>query len=310
MPSWLHCTIAEEQLGSDSFAARANSYYNERPRLLALLHELYNGYLALADRYCQVVTKHGHSGKSRCSSPVLLLKFDEAAQHDADGGESVDSDAESSLSFQAPTVNPAQAKLVDVDMISAHLVMKMVECEIALNELSVVEKKCGESFRKIEMQRNLLGLLESERLILVNDNLTLEYRVSALVEENKGLSSESVFLKRKTADLARCVLKTREDHRVYELNRKIEDLQGQIDGLEQRNKEYYNQLARQEEKNQGSGAICLGKCFSLGMKQVGDHQTLKRGSKGRTPSTLWDKVKKFTSLLRGRHFSSQVSNSI
>lgn len=42
------------------------------------------------------------------------------------------------------------------------------------------------------------------------------------MEENKELSSESVFIKRKARELAKCVLKIREDHRVFMLQKKIE----------------------------------------------------------------------------------------
>ena len=48
--------------------------------------------------------------------------------------------------------------------------------------------------------------------------------MSALIKENKGLASESLFMKRKAGELARCALKMREDHRVRMLSRKIEDL--------------------------------------------------------------------------------------
>ncbi|KAI3464203.1 hypothetical protein Pfo_020866 [Paulownia fortunei] len=332
-PSWLLCTIADldERMkmltrkipienSPDSFAARANSYYHERPQLLALLHDLYNGYLSLADRYCQVLAKNKHQDHrhSRCSSPIPLLKFDETTQLDeGDTGEVIDSDAESSLSFQPPTVPPIQAKEMDADMVIADLVMKTVEYDIILNELTVVEKRWGESSRKMELQKNLLDVLESERLILLNDNATLGYRVTALVEENKGLASESLFLKRKAAELARCVLKTREDHRVCMLSRKIEDLQGQIYGLEKRNKEYYEQLVKQEGKNmskwrkskggeQVNGAVSLSKCFSFNVKKVGD-QNANGGVESRRASKLWDKVKKFDLFFCGPHFNSASS---
>ncbi|PIN24837.1 hypothetical protein CDL12_02418 [Handroanthus impetiginosus] len=304
-PSWLLCAIA------------ANSYYHERPQLLALLDDLYNGYLSLADRYCQVLAKNNRNS-SRCSSPIPLLKFDE------DAGEVIDSDAESSVSFQLSTVLPLQTKEMDADMVVADLVMKTVEYDIVLNELTVVEKRWAELKRKMELQKNLLDVLESERLILLNDNATLGYRVTALVEENKGLLSESLFLKRKAAELARCMLKTREDHRVCMLSGKIEDLQGQIHGLEKRNKEYYEQLVKQEEETnkfagrkskggevnleecfQESGGGRLRKCFSFNVKKVGDQNGNGGGIEStRVSSKLWDKVKKFDLFLCGPHFNS------
>ncbi|KAL8547815.1 hypothetical protein ACS0TY_007229 [Phlomoides rotata] len=333
-PSWLLCTIADldekmnmlmkktpKRNSPDSFAARANSYYNERPQLLALLDDFYNGYLSLADRYCQVLAKNQRNSPS----PVPVLKLDEITEPDeGDTGEVIDSDAESSLSFQHPTMSLAQIKLkeVDADMIMADLVMKTVEYDIVVNELFEVEKRWGESSRKQELQKNLLDVLESERFILLNDNATLSYRVTALAEENKGLVSESMFLKRKAAELARCVLKSREDHRVCMLSRKIEDLQGQIYGLEKRNKEYYDQLVKQEEKSlfegmkskggeqviledcfQASGGVYgLSKCFSFNAKKVSD-QKPNGEVEGKKASKLWDKIRKMDLFQCSSHFN-------
>ncbi|GFP99082.1 hypothetical protein PHJA_002052100 [Phtheirospermum japonicum] len=320
-PSWLLCNIADlderikmltrkknpKENSPDTFAMRANSYYHERPQLLELLHDLYNGYLSLADRYCQALAKNQtpNNRPSRCSSPIPISKSD-------DESEVVDSDAESSLSFQPPPMI-VKTKEMDFDMVIADLVMKAVECDIILNEVNVVEKRWGESSRKIELQKNLLDVLESERLILLNDNATLGYRVTALAEENKGLASESLFLKRKAAELARCVLKTREDHRVCMLSRKIEDLQGQIYGLEKRNKEYYEQLVKCEEKKRVDLEDCyragrgggprpggFGKCFSFKVKKV-EKSEKSGGVEGRKVSKMWDKVKKFDLLLCGPH---------
>ncbi|XP_057812379.1 kinase-interacting family protein-like [Salvia miltiorrhiza] len=340
-PSWLLCAIADldERMkmltrktpkgkSPDSFSERANSYYHERPQLLALLDDLYNGYLSLADRYCQVLAKsqqqQQQKPQSRCTSPNPRVKCEDVDE--GDSGEVIDSDAESSLSFQPPAVAP-----VDADMLVADLVMKTVEYDIVENELAAVEKRWSESSRKMELQKNLLDVLESERLILLNDNATLGYRVSALADENKGLASESMFLKRKAAELARCMLKTREDHRVCLLSRKIEDLQGQIHGLEKRNKEYYEQLVKQEEKGVlvskgtsksskggeevnledcfrvgggggGVGAIKLSKCFSFNIKKV--DQNAGGDLDSRKGSKLWDKVKKLDLFQCGSHFDA------
>ncbi|GFP97119.1 hypothetical protein PHJA_001856000 [Phtheirospermum japonicum] len=145
---------------------RANSYYHERPQLLELLHDLYNGYLSLVDRYCQALSNNQtpNNHPSPCSSPIPIFKSD-------DESEVIDSDAESSLSFQPPMI--VKTKEMDFDTVIADLVMKTVECNIILNEVNVVKKRWGESSRKIELQKNLLDVLESERLILLNDNATL-----------------------------------------------------------------------------------------------------------------------------------------
>ncbi|CAA3017946.1 Hypothetical predicted protein [Olea europaea subsp. europaea] len=310
-PSWLLCTIADldermkmliskipKEDSADSFAERANAYYQKRPQLLALLQDLYNDYLSLADRYCQSLAKNYHH-RSRCSSPS---NFNENQRSDhGDSEEVIDSDAESSLSFQSPFPLPAK---VDVEMMVADMVMNTVDYEILSNELRMAEKRSSESARKIELQKNLLDVLESERLILLNDNATLGYRLSSLAEENKGLVSESLFLKRKAAELARCLLKTREDHRVFVLSRKIEDLQGQIYGLEKRNKEYYEQLVKQDEQKikakkkigRIKGQVSLDNCFKVRASAAAnvkrDFKPKHGGVEGARVSKLWNRVKK------------------
>lgn len=328
--------MSEDGNGDDSFADRADAYYQKRPQLLALLQDLYNSYLSLADRYCQALAKTQHQQHRRYSSPISPFHFFEEEE---DCGETVvDSDVESSLSYQTQTPPPpfpssGQSKLMKLDdfatdTIVADLVMKSVKYDIVMNEMSIVERKWGESSRKGELQKSLLDVLESERLILLNENASLSFRLNALLDENKGLASESLFMKRKAADLARCVLKMREDHRVCILSQKIEDLQGQIYGLEKRNKEYYEQLVKHEEEKQGGGgtnanakavikskstggAVTLDDCFRVpeeavscfgksssnkGCLQFGgeynDNKTGKKKQKNRAPK-LWDRMKKF-----------------
>ncbi|KAL2555321.1 kinase-interacting family protein-like [Forsythia ovata] len=323
-PSWLLCTIADldermkvlmwkipKEDNADSFAERANAYYHKRPQLLALLQDLYNDYLSLADRYCQSLSKNNR--RHHCSSPLLPSSPDENEPSDqGDLGEVIDSEADS-LSFQPPFPLPAK---VDVEMLIADVVMNTVDYEILSNELRMAEKRCSESARKIELQKNLLDVLESERLIILNDNATLGYRLSALAEENKGLVSESLFLKRKAAELARCLMKTREDHRVFVLSRKIEDLQGQIYGLEKRNKEYYEQLVKQDKEKKKAkikngkikDQVSLEDCFKV---RASASATVKRdfkhkngGVEGARVSKLWNRVKKMDLFSCGLHFNS------
>ncbi|KAJ7970195.1 Kinase-interacting family protein [Quillaja saponaria] len=235
----------------DTFAERAESYYQKRPQLLALLQDLYNGYVALSDRYVLAVAKQQHLHHRRHSSQISITDHDYSDQEEASVVISqADSDLESSLSYQQPLfLVPNTNDMLDTDAIVAELVIKNVEYELLVHEVCDMERRYSESSRKIELQKSLLEVLESERIILLNENAKLGYRVSAMMEENKGLASESIFMKRKAADLARCVLKMREDHRVYMLNRKIEDLQAQIYGLEKRNKEYYGQLMEKDNRN-------------------------------------------------------------
>lgn len=275
----------EDDNNGDTFGERAQSYYQKRPHLLALLQDLYNGYITLSDRYIQTLAKHQqhHHHHSRHSSQISAVDNDYYDQEDQ-----TDWDAGSSLSYQQPPTT----FLVGDDVV-ADLVIKNVEYDILVHETTIMERRCSESSRKIGLQKSLLEVLESERLILLNDNAKLGYRVTALVEENKGLASESMFMKRKASELARCVLKMREDHRVYMLNRKIEDLQGQIYGLEKRNKDYYEQLVRrdqgfepeeEEKKNGDEVALNGGGCFK--MEKLG-RRLKKGGSFGGKKGSGW-----------------------
>ncbi|CAK9182553.1 unnamed protein product [Ilex paraguariensis] len=312
-----------EEDNSDTFAGRAESYYRERPQLLALLQDLYDAYLHLADRYNQTLAKNH---RRQHTSPIPTIHFDNHSdQFDEveDGSGEIDSDVESSLSFQPPFPYPTRAK-PDVDMIVAELVIKAVDYEILVNELSVVDHRSNESLRKTVLQKSLLEVLESERLILLNENARLGYRVTTLVEENKGLVSDCLVMKRKASELARCVLKMREDHRVCMLSKKIEDLQGQIYGLEKRNKEYYEKLVKQEGekksktkkmgKSKNGGEVILEDCFQVKEEEVGGGTignvvNLKvrqhgHGGGGKKVTKMWDWMKKFDMFLCGPHFNS------
>ncbi|XP_015070588.1 kinase-interacting family protein [Solanum pennellii] len=338
-PSWLLCTVADldEKMNKvalkipgkgspDSFAERADAYYQKRPQLMALLQELYNSYVSLADRYCQALAKnHNHR---RYSSPAPPLSHNQNGYCDEEeyGGDIIDSDAESSLSFQ-PSFPPSTQDKFDIEMIVADLVIRNVDYDFVLEELNQVERQSNESSRKIELQKSLLDVMESERLILLNENARLGYKVATLMEENKAVSSESLFMKRKVAELAGCILKMREDHRVCMLSRKIEDLQGQIYGLEKRNKEYYDQLVKhEEEKTRRSksmkvkGEANMKYCFKVpedvvaGITRSFSFGNLKKGSgeqkvnanaevKKKVPK-LWDRVKKFDIFFCGPNFNT------
>ncbi|KAL6508534.1 hypothetical protein OROGR_023245 [Orobanche gracilis] len=314
--------VAIEDLGYLSNGGSALSVVTFFVFFPTLLNDLYNNYLSLADRYCQSLTRNQHHHHTRCPSPIPILKY-ENIQLDAEEESEVadSSDAESSLSFQTPPPpSDVRPRETDVDFVVADLVMKIIVYEIISNELSAAENKWGESSRKMELQKNLLDVLESERSILMNDNAALGYRVAALVEENEGLASESLFLKRKAAELARCVLKTREDRRVCMLSWKIEDLQEQIHGLEKRNKEEGKSgtVFSISTKGKGPGeGVDLEDCFRAGGGGgglcFGSFKTRKVGGGDkstttttttkttRVTATLWDKVKKFDFLLCGPH---------
>ncbi|KAI9092475.1 hypothetical protein K1719_027603 [Acacia pycnantha] len=318
--------IEDEEVG-DTFAERAESYYQKRPQLLTLLQDLYNGYITLSDRYIQTLAKHKHHHHSRPSSQVSTIEDGYSDLEEASGTSGisqVDSDMESSLSYQQqPPLPSLQSMLfsnnipmIDLESIVAELVIKNVAYEIMMHEFCVMEKKYCESSRKIDLQKSLLEVLESERLVLLNENGNLGFRVKALVEENKGLASESMFVKRKAGELAKCVVKMREDHRVFMLHRKIEDLQAQINGLEKRNKEYYERLLVRDNKGQvnddNSGSLEKGKNNDGIALEIRLHmQRLSRRFKWKEDiaagkdcevkkgPSLWKKVKNMDFLLCG-----------
>ncbi|CAN4100585.1 unnamed protein product [Withania somnifera] len=318
-PSWLLCTIADldkkmkklvldvpNKEGADSFTERADACYQKRQQLLALLQKLYDSYLSLADRYCQALAKnHGR----RNSFPIPSLHSDDHFdKEENNGSETIDSDAESSLSYQPP-FPPAQAKFKP-DMIVTDFVIRSVDCEIILHELSQVNKHCNESSRKIELQESLFELLESERLILLNENARLGYQVASSMEENKELYLESLFMKRKVAELGRCMLNRREDHTVCVLSRKVEHLQGQIYGLERRNKEYYEQILKHEEEKRSRSKLRLKGCFKVPEEAVvcnvkkGEQQRNIGAEVGKEVPKLWDRVKKLNIFLCAPEFNS------
>lgn len=117
------------------------------------------------------------------------------------------------MSYQ-PSFPPSTQNKIDVEMIVADLVIRNVDYDFVLDELNQVERQNNESSRKIELQKSLLDVMESERLILLNENATLGYKVATLMEENNVVSSESLFMKKKAGELAKCILRMREDHRV------------------------------------------------------------------------------------------------
>ncbi|KAK4766906.1 hypothetical protein SAY86_014657 [Trapa natans] len=263
-PSWLSSALSDihekmEQMAisnpekddtGESFAQRADTYYQKRPQLLAFLQDLYRAYISLSDRYVQLLSKNNHTNHSRHSSLVSSITADDFSlvgnDHCHSNREDL-SDAESLLSSQQSSQsNCSTCEQVDYDVLVAEIVIKNVECDILLHEVEISSRRCNDASRKIELQKSLLEVLESERLILVTENARLGYRVGALIEENRGLVVESASVKRKADELARCLLKMREDQRACQLSRRIEDLQEQIYRLEKRNKEYYRQLVRRD----------------------------------------------------------------
>lgn len=333
-PSWLLLSISdmEDKIQAingedkpDTFGERADFYYRKRPELLALLQDLYNRYLYLADRYTRTLSKQQQQRHHESQPPSPIVNHHITTIDFSD-------DAESSISFQSPLHHQNQnQKQTPSDLVISELVMKYVEFDFMIDELHVCDSVQEESRKKIELQRSLLEVLESERVVLTN--------------ENSRLASESLFMKRKAGELARCVLLERtEDQRVFVLSRKIDDLQGQIYELEKRNKEYYEKLMKQNNKTDGkksnvsinikrlmvkgggagggggggfsgsslswsggedetgcsmSSTSNSSTCTSLA--QVMKDKKCPRGGDGKKGNGWWDRVKKFDMFMCGPH---------
>lgn len=252
---------------SDSFAERAENYYKKRPELLSLLQDLYNKYVLLSDRYVQSQTKLSPPSHCRSQSQVSFVHSDIS---DVDH---YSSDAESSLSYQLPVpavCHDFQSGFV-ADEVVVELVMRLVETDFLQHEMGILEKYQSDSTRKMDLQRSLLDVLESERVVLLTENARLGFKAKAIAEENEELASEVGFMRRKAGELAQCVVKLREDHRVCMLGRKIESLQAKIYGLEKRNRECYEVMARREEEK---AEILRGVCLELERVKM-ENKTLK-----------------------------------
>ncbi|XP_039146348.1 kinase-interacting family protein-like [Dioscorea cayenensis subsp. rotundata] len=249
-PSWLQAALADieqrvnevalSQPGkdeSDSFADRAEFYYEKRPQLVSLLHDLHHRYLQLADRYSQSLLRRTHSPSPSISPPDSPTS----------------SAAESALSFQPnnlnpnqnpnPNLNPIEA---DLDFLIAELVITGVEREILVNEINESDRYRMEADRRMELQRSLVEVLESEREVLAGENARVGFRAAAAEAEARGLAAEVGWMRRRAGELARAVVKLREDHRVCLLSRRIEGLQAQIYALERRNGECYEAMKKRE----------------------------------------------------------------
>ncbi|KAK1326443.1 hypothetical protein QJS10_CPA01g00123 [Acorus calamus] len=301
----------ESEAESDSFADRAENYYQKRPQLLTLLKDLHSRYLSLADRYCTSL-KHNHP---QLIPTVHPDEIDDDPDPDHDLLSSVSSDdVESSLSFHNPPppkpdcliVAISEAEREGIDDIVAEFVWKTVENEVLLHELGIAGKQSSESIRKIELQKSLLEVLESERMVLLNENARLGFRATALSEESERLAAEVSFMRRKAGELARCVLKMRDDHRVCILSRRIEGLQGQIFALEKRNVECYQAMARREEERrvkerEAAAEVERLKAENRRLKEAADGRR-RRGLAAAKAGKWWiERVRSAEGFLCGRH---------
>lgn len=295
-PPWLQAALAEIELRvkelsaaspspePDSFAERAENYYQKRPQLITLLHDLHNRYLYLADRYTQALKPHHRRQPSAASSDGSAI-----TEHTL---ESAASDAESSISFQSLATTTTEAGL---DKLLVEIVMTRVEKDILTDEMQETDRWSSESARKIELQRSLLELLESERMVLLGENARMGFRAAAAEEEARAMAAGAAYMRRKAVELERMVIKMREDHRVCLLGRKIEGLQGQIYGLERRNRECYEAMLRREAEK--------GEVRAELERLRGENQRLRETVTGRREGVArwWQKLRRIEWAPCGPH---------
>ncbi|WCJ34725.1 kinase interacting (KIP1-like) family protein [Euphorbia peplus] len=202
-----------------------------------------------------------------------------------------------------------------LDDLVSHIVIKNVEEELIKAQMGELEHQNRECTRKMEILNKLVEVLESERVVLLDENSRLGYKVSNLMQENQELGSESVFLKRKAAQLTRCLMRIREDHSVCVLTRKIEDLQEQIHGLEKRNQDFFEirKMKNKMKKKEGFDLGLMG-CFQsekMKFKKKKEEDGVEGVKRGRK---LWEKVKKGINFpmfsVHGVSSSSSISSSV
>lgn len=212
----------ESQGDDDTFAQRAEWFYQRRPLLLSLCLDLYNGYVTLLGRSHQ--TRPNQQPKLTISHHNQLFQDDDCVS-DIDSGSEICSEVESTLSFQQMQ-DPA-AVSEKVNELVSQVVTANMDKEILQHELLHKEQQFHEASKTIELLKKFVMLLEMEKEVTMEENANLGYKVTSLLEENRELATEALFMKNEAVGLARCVLKMRDDHfhKVCILQNRIYSLQ-------------------------------------------------------------------------------------
>ncbi|KAG2315836.1 hypothetical protein Bca52824_018958 [Brassica carinata] len=99
-----------------------------------------------------------------------------------------------------------------VDELVSQLVTANLDKEILQHELLHKQQQFHEVSTAIELLKKLVMLLEMEKEVAMEENANLGCKVTSLLEENRELATEALFMKNEAVGLARCVLKMRDDH--------------------------------------------------------------------------------------------------
>lgn len=162
--------------------------FSQRPLLLSLCQDLFDGYVTLSDRF-------NHSKPQNTKS----------ISHDNDS----DTDISSEVSFQQMQVTTQHS---DIDELVSKLVTANLEKDIAQHELHRREEKFQQASKTIKLLKKLVMLLDMEKEVAVEETANLGYKLASLLEENRELATEALFMKNEAVRLARCVLKMKDEH--------------------------------------------------------------------------------------------------
>ncbi|KAL1200729.1 Kinase-interacting family protein [Cardamine amara subsp. amara] len=250
----MRVSALEENQTDETFSQRAEWFYQRRPLLLSLCQELYDGYTTLLDRY-------NHSKPQNPNQPI---------SHDNDGSDTdISSEVESILSFQ-------QMKLpttCDIDELISQLVTANMEKDTARHELQCREQKLQEASKTIELLKKLVMLLDMEKEVAVEETAKLGYKLTCLLEENRELATEALFMKKEAVGLARRVLKMRDEH-----FHKVCNLQSQI---------YTMQSSRESVYENVSSPSCFGLDNSKKNKSKKRKMSETRSEPGEKKRSKW-----------------------
>ncbi|KAJ0230784.1 Kinase-interacting family protein [Hirschfeldia incana] len=185
----LRVSALEENKTGETFSQRAEWFYQRRPLLLSLCEDLYHGYTTLLERY--------NHPKPQNPKPI-------SQDNDSD----TSSEVTSILSFQQMQITTCdkQKELV------SQLVTANTEKAMAQEDLHIREQKYREASKTIELLKKLVTLLDMEKEVAVEETANLGHKLTSLLEENRELATEALFMKTEAVRLARCVLKMRDDH--------------------------------------------------------------------------------------------------
>ncbi|KAL0649461.1 hypothetical protein Bca4012_092152 [Brassica carinata] len=192
----LHVSALEEKQTGETLSQRAEWFYQRRPLILSLCEDLYDSYTTLLNRY-------NHAKPQNLPKPV---------SHDNDSNDDTDTSSEvtSLLSFQQMQITTCDKQKIE-DLVS-QLVTASTEKDTAQEELRRGEQKFREASKTIELLKKLVTLLDMEKEVAVEQTANLGYKLTSLLEENRDLATEALFMKKEAVRLARCVLKMRDDH--------------------------------------------------------------------------------------------------